>query len=365
MKFLTLAARNFKEIYRDPLALAFLLAFPLLFMLLFGFAVGGTSSPVYNVGVLDRDETELSGRFVNEVLAEVPSLNVSTFEDAESAAEKLKNGNIRAFVNIPEGFGGEVLKSYQNQSPDIVLNLTYDESDVSVSSQIYSTIDAAVREFAEVHIPVTINTSHLSVEAEVTQMDFVAPGIIIFGLLILVPTSARLMVKDKEAGYMSRLLTTPTRPWEFISGYSLALVVIAIVQIIIFIMLGVAFGMNIVGNIFLAFLVYFVAGLCSIGIGMVVAALSKSENQAEPLCWLIAMPLAVLSGVWFPQEIMPDFIQVLGDIFPFSHAVSASRMIIIRGADFGAVSSSIIFITAWAAGAFMLGIALFRHKMKG
>ncbi len=365
MKFVSLALRNFKEVYRDPLALGFLLAFPLLFMLLFGAAMGGGSTPAYSVGVLDEDETELSSRFVTDVLEEIPTLKIALFENEVEAANSLRDSNIRAFIKIPSGFGDEVAKSYQQQDPDIVLHVTYDESDFVVSSQILSTVNTAVRSFAQIHIPVTINTSHINVETQVTQMDFVAPGIIIFGLLIMVPTAARIMVKDKEKGYMARMLTTPTRPWEFITGYSLALLVIAIVQIIIFIILGVAFGMSIVGNIFLAFLIFFLTALCSIGIGMVVAALSKTENQAEPLCWLIAMPLAVLSGVWFSQEMMPEYIQFIGNLFPFAHSVSAARLVIIRGADFSAVLDSIIFLAGWAAAVFTLGIVLFRQKMKG
>jgi ABC-2 type transport system permease protein len=97
---------------------------------------------------------------------------------------------------------------------------------------------------------------------------------------------------------------------------------------------------------------------------MIVAALSKSENQAEPLCWIIAMPLAVLSGVWFSREIMPEYIQFMGDLFPYSHAVSAARMVIIRGAEFSAVSESIIIIAIWAIIAFITGIVLFRYKMR-
>ncbi len=92
--------------------------------------------------------------------------------------------------------------------------------------------------------------------------------------------------------------------------------------------------------------------------------LAKSENQAEPLCWIISMPLAVLSGVWFSQEIMPGYIQFLGNIFPYSHAVSAARMVIIRGAEFSAVSGSIVFLACWAVIAFSLGIILFRYKMR-
>ncbi|MBN1369016.1 MAG: ABC transporter permease [Dehalococcoidaceae bacterium] len=365
MKFLNLTLRNFKETYRDPLALGFLIAFPLLFMLLFGAALGGNSNPSYAVGVIDEDGTQVSNQFITEVLSQIPLLDIGLFESEAQALDNLKQGNIRSALVIPSGFGDEVTKSWQRLDPDIILNITYDESDLTVSSQIISALNSAIRNYAQVQIPITINTSHINVEVDVSQIDFIAPGIIIFGLLIMVPTSARIMVRDKETGFMSRMLTTPTYPWEFISGYSASLLVIAIVQIVIFILLGVAFGMNIVGNIMLAFLIFLLTAVCSIGIGMVVASLSRSENQAEPLCWLIAMPLAVLSGVWFSREIMPDYIKVLGDLFPYAHAVSAARVVIIRGADFSAVSGSLLFLSCWAAGAFILGIALFRRRMRG
>jgi ABC-2 type transport system permease protein len=364
LRFVSLAIRNAKETYRDPLALGFLIAFPLLFMLLFGAALGGNSDLSYTIGVVDEDKTEISGQFINDVLSDIPILKIATFESDTQATESLKNSDIKAALVVPAGFGEEINKNWQNQDPDIILELVYDESDLTVSSQIISTINVAVRNFARVNIPVTIHTHHINVETEVSQIDFIAPGIIIFGLLIMVPTSARIMVHDKETGFMSRLLATPTYPWEFIAGYSASMLVVAIVQIIIFILLGMAFGMNIVGNIALAFLIFFLTAICSISIGMIVAALSKSENQAEPLCWIISMPLAVLSGVWFSREIMPGYIQFLGDIFPYSHAVSAARMVIIRGAEFSAVSNSIIILTIWAIVAFSLGIILFRLKMR-
>ncbi|MFA7191386.1 MAG: ABC transporter permease [Dehalococcoidales bacterium] len=364
MRFVSLAIRNAKETCRDPLALGFLIAFPLLFMLLFGAALGGNSSLSYTIGVVDEDKTEVSGQFINQVLPGVAIFKIAPFESADEATEALKNANIKAALVIPAGFGDEVTKNWQQQQSNIILELVYDESDLTVSSQIVSTINATIRDFARVNIPVTINTSHINVETEVSQIDFIAPGIIIFGLLIMVPTSARIMVRDKETGFMARLLATPTYPWEFIAGYSASMLIVAIFQIIIFILLGIAFGMTVVGNMALAFLIFFLTAVCSISIGMIVAALAKSENQAEPLCWIISMPLAVLSGVWFSQEIMPGYIQFLGNIFPYSHAVSAARMVIIRGAEFSAVSGSIVFLACWAVIAFSLGIILFRYKMR-
>jgi len=356
--------RNLKETYRDPLALGFLLAFPLLFMLLFGAIFSGDTTPNYPIGVIDKDGTPVSQAFLDEALAEVPVLEVTTYENDASAMEDLKLGNISAYIVVPRGFSEQISRSWQDEEANITLEITYDESDFMATEQIISTINAVTRSFAHIEVPITINANPIHIETEITYIDFIAPGIIIFGLLILIPTSARIIVHDKEKGFLSRLLTTPLRPVEFISGYSLCLVVIAIAQIIIFMAAAWGFGMDIVGSIGLTFLIFLLTALCSIGIGMVVAALSKTENQAEPLCWIFAMPLAILSGCWFSVEMLPSYLSNIAYAFPYAHAIDASRAVITRGVGMEAVSNDVIFLAGWTLIIFAIGVILFRRSMR-
>ncbi len=364
MKFLELASRNLKETYRDRLALGFLLGFPLMFMLIMGLAFGGETTPTFPIGVIDDDDTSLSQAFINEALPEVEALEVSNYDDTVTAMKDLKFGDLKAYVVIPQGFGEQVSQNWQGKETNIILNITYDESDLMLSEQIISIINSVTRSFAHIEIPVTINANPIHIETEITFIDFMGPGIIIFGLLILIPTSARIMVNDKEKGFLSRLLTTPLRPVEFILGYSLCLVVIAIAQIIIFILVGWLLGMDIVGSVGLAFLIFFLTGLCSIGIGMVVASLSKSENQAEPLCWIFAMPLAILSGCWFSVEMLPSYLRNVAYAFPYAHAIDASRAVITRGVGMEVVSNDVLFLAGWTAVIFAIGVILFRRSMR-
>jgi len=271
---------------------------------------------------------------------------------------------LSVYIVLPEGFGQQVSYVLQGADGNIELDITYDESDLQVSGQVISTIDTVTRTFAGVEIPVTINANPINIETEVTSVDFIGPGIIIFGLLIMIPTSGRLMLRDKESRFLYRMLTTPARPWEFIAGYSLSMVLIAIIQIVIFMLLGWLFGMDIIGSIWLAFAIFLLTAICSIGIGMVVASLSKSENQGESLSWLFSMPLAILSGVWFSSEFMPSYIRTFADIFPFSHAVDAARTIITRGAGFEAVTGDFFFLCGWAAVVFTIGTLLFARTMR-
>ncbi|MFC2026725.1 ABC transporter permease [Chloroflexota bacterium] len=363
MRFWQLFVRSLRETYRDVLALGFVLAFPLLFMLVLG-AAFGDSSASYTIGVIDNDNSQVSQSFVSEALPAVPTFSIETLDDPGTALEDLRQGDLRAYIILPEGFGQQVSQIWQGADGNIELNITYDESDLQVSGQIVSTINTITRTFAGIDIPITINAIPINIETEITNIDFIGPGIIIFGLLIMIPTSGRLMLRDKESRFLHRMLTTPARPWEFIAGYSLSMVLIAIAQIAIFLLLGWLFGMDIIGSIWLAFAVFLLTAICSIGIGMVVASLSRSENQGESLSWLFSMPLAILSGVWFSSEFMPSYIRTFADIFPFSHAVEAARTVIIRGAGFEAISGDFFFLCGWAAVVFVIGTILFSRTMR-
>jgi len=361
MRFWELAKRNLKETYRDLLSLGFLLGFPLVFMLLFGLAFSGETIPTYSLGVVDQDQSEISEAFVDEALAE--AFEVTSYDDPSQALEDLKAGDLRAYITIPQGFGEQVFWNWQGESENIALDITYDESDIMVKEQVISITDTITRSFAKIEVPVTLNTSPIHLETEITYIDFIAPGIIIFGILILIPTSARMIVSDKEKGFLTRLLTTPTRPWEFISAYSLCLFAVGIAQIIIFIVIAYLMGMDIVGSAGLVFLVFALTALCCIGIGMIISSLTKSENQADPLSWLIAMPLAMLSGCWFSLEMMPSWLQSIANAFPFAHAIDASRSILIRGTGLEAVGTDFLFLVVWTVIIFLAGIILFRRSM--
>ncbi len=364
MRFWQLFIRSLKETYRDPLALGFLLAFPLIFMLVFGAAFGSDTTPSYDIGIIDDDITEVSQRYVDQAISDITIFEINVFNDIDAARDELKLGEISAYIVIPAGFSTQAAKVIKGMEGNIVLDITYDESDPMISEQIISSVNTATRHFAQIDIPITIITNPINIGVDITQMDFIATGIIVFGLLIMIPTSGRIMLRDKESRFLFRMLTTPAKPWEYIAGYSLSMVLLATIQIFFFILLGWLFGMDIIGSLWLAFSVFLLTAICSIGIGMVVASLSKSENQGESLSWLFSMPLAILSGVWFSTEFMPPYMRTFADIFPFSHAVEASRAVITRGVGMEAISNDFIFLLGWAAIVFIIGTMLFSRTMR-
>jgi len=364
MRILALAIRSLKETYRDPLALGFLLGFPLVFMLLFGSIFSSDELPNFAVGVIDEDNTAMSQAFVDQALPMVPVLEITTYDDTGTALKDLKFGELNAYIVIPPGFGQQVSSNWQGTQADIALHMTYDESDLTISEQLISIINEVTRAFARVEVPVTVTAEPIYVETEINYIDFIGPGIIVFGILIIIPTAARTMVSDKEKGMLARLLTTPAHPTDFILGYSVSLILIAAAQILIIMLAAWLFGLNIIGNPFLAFLVFLLTSICCIGIGMVVASVTRTENQAEPLCWLFAMPLAAISGCWFSIEMMPSYLRAVAYAFPFAHTIDAARAILIRGVGLEAVGYDVLFLAGWAVAIFAIGIILFRRSMR-
>jgi ABC-2 type transport system permease protein len=181
-------------------------------MLLFGAAFGSDVTPTYSVGVIDEDGSPISQSFIVEALSQVPTIETTAYKDTTTALSDLRLGDLSAYIVLPVGFGDQVSRILQGQEGEILIHITYDESALLISEQIISTINAAARAFAQIEIPLSINANPINIETEITNMDFIAPGIIIFGLMIMIPTSARIMLRDKESRFLYRLLTTPARP---------------------------------------------------------------------------------------------------------------------------------------------------------
>ena len=197
---------------------------------------------------------------------------------------------------------------------------------------------------------------------EESFIAYMAPGVIVFGLLILVSASARLMAMDKETGFLSRLMTTPSRSSDFLLGYSLGLVAIVIVQIIIYIVVGWKLGMSVAGSPLLLFLILFLTSLNCIAIGMIVGSLAKSKAQADNLSWLFIFPMMLLSGAMFPPlEMMPSTVANIAYSFPFARAIDAARGVSIKGLGLEALSNDLLFLAGFAVVFFTIGVILFRN----
>ena len=357
MKFWEIGKRNLKEIYRNPILLGFLLGMPVAFMLVFCAAAGGGQASPIALSIVDEDRSQNSAAFVQYLGSiEAIELNEPIYSEKSQAQEDLEDGRISFYLFIPSGF--EEAKQAQQT---VNLELAYKEADPMIGLQVKPIIEAVGSEFLGMAPPLNVELKGTESKIKNVVVNFYAPGIAVYGLMILVSTAAGIIAGDREKGFLARMFTTPARPWDFILGYSLPFIPVLIVSTLIYLGVGMALGLTVVGNLGHAFLIFFLIGLCSIGIGMIVGSLVKSESQAG-VSWIFIVPMAMISGAWFSVEGMPSAVKSVAGALPFIHAIDAARAVL-NGSSFSAIILDLYWLIGWAVVLFAAGIVLFRRTM--
>jgi ABC-2 type transport system permease protein len=357
MKFWEIGKRNLKEISRNPVLLGFLLGMPVAFMLVFIAAAGGGQAGPIALSIANEDGSQASSGFV-QYLGSVDAIELTEpiYSEKSQAQEDLENGSISFYLLIPSGFE----EAHQTQQT-INLELVYKAADPMIGLQLKPIIEAVGSEFLGVAPPLNVELKGTESKIKNMAVNFYFPGIAVYGLMILISTAAGIIAGDREKGFLSRMFTTPARPWDFILGYSLPFIPVLIISTVLYFGVGMALGLTVVGNLGHAFLIFFLIGLCSIGTGMIVGSLVKSESQAG-VSWLFIVPMAMISGAWFTVERMPSALKSVAGVLPFIHAIDGSRAVL-NGSSFSAITLDIYWLIGWAVVLFATGIMLFRRTM--
>lgn len=207
-----------------------------------------------------------------------------------------------------------------------------------------------------------------TIEGFINLMDFVGPYAILFGLLTLGFMASALMIRDRKSGFLSRLMTTPARPFDFILAYSLGPAALTIALIAVCFPIAWALGMSIHGNTWLLFLVFFLLTLNGIALSMIIGIFAKTENQVEAVAFGIVVPIVIISNVTlfvgaFGGEGFPSALAGIAYAFPFIRAFDTIMAVNILGLGLEAVRTDLLFLAGFAVVFFAIGVALFRNSL--
>jgi len=187
------------------------------------------------------------------------------------------------------------------------------------------------------------------------------PGIAVFGFTFLLMFSAMTLSRDRESALLSRLLTAPLKPRDFILSYSLPYIPMVIIQIAVCFGIGALLGLEMPGNAGLAFLALLVMGICSVELGMILGLLFN-VNQASAVGSVIITLVALLGGIWIDLEAIGGVFYSIGNALPFAHAIDAARDAMI-GAGFSSIATDFYWVLGYTVVFFALGTFLFRQRM--
>ncbi|MGB6874215.1 MAG: ABC transporter permease [Dehalococcoidia bacterium] len=188
------------------------------------------------------------------------------------------------------------------------------------------------------------------------------PGIAVFGFAFLLMFSAMMLARDRESALLSRLLTAPLKPRDFILSYSLPYIPMVILQIAVCFGIGALLGLEMPGNAGLAFLALLVMGICCVELGMILGLLFN-VNQASGVGSVIITLVALLGGIWIDLEVIGGVFYSIGNALPFVHAIGAVRDVMVHGAGFSDIAVDFYWVLGYTVVFFALGTFLFRWRM--
>jgi ABC-2 type transport system permease protein len=188
------------------------------------------------------------------------------------------------------------------------------------------------------------------------------PGIVLFGFVMVMFSSAMILSRDRETSLLARLLTTPLRASDFVSGYSLPYLLVAIVQAIVLLAVGAALGLDSDGSVVLVVLVLVLMAVFYVALGMILGALLTVAQTSG--AYAVVLILTIFGGAWFDLEEIGGVFLTIGDVLPFKHALDATRAVMADSASLDDIATDLYWIGAYTIGAVGLAVLTFRRRMR-
>lgn len=194
------------------------------------------------------------------------------------------------------------------------------------------------------------------------ELEHLTPGIMVFGLTFMTLFSATLISKDRQSSFMQRLYTTPMTSMDFILGYTLPLIPIAIAEGIVCYIFALILGLQFSANILLSIVFVIPVALLYIAIGLLCGSV-LNDKQVGGICGaLLTNVSAWLSGIWFDLDLVGGAFKSVAYMLPFVHAVEMERAIV--AGNFADIWGHLFWVLGYAIVLIVIAIFLFLRQMK-
>jgi ABC-2 type transport system permease protein len=318
--FLAMVKANLKMTVRNRQALFWNLAFPALFIIIFGALFNNDNGVSFDVGITGQQSAFRDT--VEATLRSNKSFKVHV-ADQDKELKALKD-NDRDYVLV---FGSQ--DAGQSSAP---VQISYDESQgpsaqvgINVLEQILGGIAGG-----ESQAPITTRPIE---SLNIKYIDFFVPGIIAMSLMnsgVIGLSTA--FVTYREKGILRRIKVTPFSLSQFILARIVTTLIVAVSQTVILIVLGkVLYGLTFRGNPLLIFLTVILGGLCFLSIGFAISGIARNTETAASYANLITFPMLFLSGTFFAVDSLPTWLKTLTKVLPLTYLVDGLREPIMRG----------------------------------
>ena len=201
-----------------------------------------------------------------------------------------------------------------------------------------------------------------SVPVPLFEIQSLTPGIAVFGLAFMTLFTATLISKDRSTSFLQRLYTTPLKPIDFILGYTLPIIPIAIVQSVVCYLFALILGLDVSVNILLAILLMIPTSVLFISLGLLFGSI-LNDKQVGGICGALLTNLtAWLSGAWFDLNLVGGAFKKIAYALPFVHAVDMGKAALVG--NYAEILPHLLVVLAYAVVSLILAVILFLKQMK-
>lgn len=207
-----------------------------------------------------------------------------------------------------------------------------------------------------------LSTMQKNIPVSLFEIDTLTPGITVFGLSFMTLFSATLIAKDRESAFLQRLYTTPLTGVDFIMGYMLPILPIAIGQTAVCYLFAIPLGLTVSINIVYAIIGIIPMAVFNIALGLLCGSI-LGVKQVGGICGALLTNLSAwLSGVWFDPELVGGAFEKIAGMLPFLHAAELEKALF--SGNFGLAATHILPVLLYGILAAAIAILCFLRQMK-
>ncbi len=378
-RIFAITGRIIAQFRRDHRTLALIFIAPILIMTIFGYVFRSQESSTTNVALINEDQppagqTSLTGPIIDSLKSN-DDLVITEMSRAD-ADTALRDGSQKVALAFGPDFTSQ-LQTQHSASVDVIV----EGSNPSQAGSALSSVGQAVLASAPVvlksvlpppmntlapdTLPLKINTVRLYGSADIKPLDFFAPMFIAYiGFFLVFLLTSVSFLRERTQGTMERLMASPVTRLELVLGYMLGFGFFSLIQAIVLVLFTIyALQIKYEGNILSVFVVSLALVLGAVNLGIFLSAFARNELQAIQFIPIVILPQVLLSGLLWPVQDMPAWLQVIARIFPLTYAIDALTDIMIRGHTLIDNWLPLLYLLAFAALAAVVAAGTVRREV--
>ncbi|MEW5959300.1 MAG: ABC transporter permease [Chloroflexota bacterium] len=385
MKLLAIARKTLLEYWREPLLLGLLFAFPVMMVGLYYLAFGQTDQGLAHyltLLVVNHDQGD-QGRQLVESLRQArfddqPVFTIIPCDTEKTAQISLRERKAAMLVVIPVDFSAALTAAGQTgqagraaRTPVATIELVGETNgETFVFAQ--SLIEGVIRDFINRRIgwveTTTLDYEFLPGTGTMSDFDFGVAGTIVFGLMFVAVGTALTMVREQVNGTLRRLRLSAAGAFDLLGGVTLAQLALAVIVVPLTFGAAALMGFRGNGSLLLAMAVGLLFSLSAVGLGLLVACVTRTDSEAANLSASVGVVMVLLCGALYPMPVAPlatiggRVIQVY-DLLPPTHAAEAMRRVLIFGDGIAAIGYQLGAMAVLSLLFLGLGVMLY-HRLR-